>query len=89
MMLTRSVAESQRKHQIRAYCLNIGWTATEQEHQLETGQPENWLEIAAQPFGRILRPEDIAPLVTFCSAKAMMVSGPSRDQKLVLGPYLG
>ena len=93
--LTKSVAQSLMPDRIRAYCLNIGWTLTEQEHivQMETGQPENWLEIAdqSQAFGRILRPEiDIAPFVTFLlSDQALMITGSiiEWDQKMLLGPY--
>ncbi|MFK7799988.1 MAG: oxidoreductase [Anaerolineae bacterium] len=94
MTFTKSAALSLRQDHIRMYCINIGWTATEQEHtiQTETGQPENWLEAADQsmPFGRMSRPADIAPLVTFLlTDQAQMATGSiiEWDQKLVLGPY--
>ncbi len=94
MMLTRNTAQALRKDRIRVYCLNIGWTATEQEHivQLETGQPENWLELAdaSAPLGRIMRPDDITPMITYLlSDQAKMITGSiiEWDQTMILGPY--
>ncbi len=94
MMMTRNNAQALRPHKIRVFMLNIGWTATEQEHivQLETGAPENWLELADEsaPLGRILRPDDIAPMVTYLlSEQARMITGSiiEWDQTMILGPY--
>ena len=94
MTFTKSAAFELQKDRIRVFCLNIGWTATEQEHiiQTENGQPENWLEAAdkTMPFDRLARPEDIAPIVTFLlSNQAILVTGSiiEWDQKMVLGPY--
>ncbi|MFT5194823.1 MAG: NAD(P)-dependent dehydrogenase (short-subunit alcohol dehydrogenase family) [Candidatus Promineifilaceae bacterium] len=94
MTFTRNAAFSLRTDHIRIYCLNIGWVATEQEHviQTETGQPENWLDIADEtmPFGRLARPNDIAPMVTFLlTEQASMMTGSVIDwnQKIVAGPY--
>ena len=94
MTLTKSAAFALRKDNIRLYCLNIGWTATGQEHiiQTENGQPENWLERAdkTMPFGRLARPDDISPMVSFLlSDQARMVTGSiiEWDQKMVSGPY--
>lgn len=94
MTLTKSAAFALRKDNIRLYCLNIGWTATEQEHniQMENGQPENWLELAdkTMPLGRLARPNDISPMVTFLlSDQARMVTGSiiEWDQKMISGPY--
>lgn len=62
--LTKNVAHSVRFDRIRVNGLNIGWTDTPGEHRIKKleGQPENWLETgeAAQPFGRLIKPEDVA-----------------------------
>jgi NAD(P)-dependent dehydrogenase (short-subunit alcohol dehydrogenase family) len=64
--------------------LNIGWTYTPNEHliQLAEGKPENWLEQAEaqQPFGRILRPHDVAGITAYLMSDAgMMVTGSIMD----------
>jgi NAD(P)-dependent dehydrogenase (short-subunit alcohol dehydrogenase family) len=74
---------------IRVNGLNIGWTATEGENTEQTG--DNWLAEAdaSRPFGRLLRPDDIAPMVTYLlSDAAQMVTGSVIDfDQTVLGPY--
>ncbi|HET6548916.1 MAG TPA: SDR family oxidoreductase [Solirubrobacter sp.] len=89
---TRNAGYSLQPDRIRVNGLNIGWTATEGEHavQTATGQPEDWLEQAdaGRPLGRLLRPEDIAPMVTYLlSDAAQMVTGSVIDfDQTVLGP---
>jgi NAD(P)-dependent dehydrogenase (short-subunit alcohol dehydrogenase family) len=78
--LTRNAGYSLQPDRIRVNGLNIGWTATDGENvvQASVGQPSDWLEDAdAQaPLGRLLRPEDIAPMVTYLlSDAAQMVTG--------------
>jgi NAD(P)-dependent dehydrogenase (short-subunit alcohol dehydrogenase family) len=91
--LTRNAAYSLQPDRIRVNGLNIGWTATEGEHgvQTETGQPAEWLAAAdaSRPFGRLLRPDDIAPMVTYLlSDAAAMVTGSVIDfDQTVHGPY--
>ncbi len=91
--LTKNVAHSQRQHRIRVNALNIGWMATPAEHavQIQEGQPENWLETAdkASPFGRILRPRDVAGMVTYLlSDESRMMTGALIDfDQHVLGIY--
>ena len=67
--LTKNAAHSLRQHRIRVNSLRIGWMATPAEHDVQRseGKPENWLEQAdaSSPFGRILRPEQVASLVAF------------------------
>ena len=94
MTLTRNLAQSLKKDRIRVNCVNIGWTATEQEHQvqIETGQPENWLELTdpTRPLGRLLRPEDIVPIIKLLlSDRSEMITGSiiEWDQTILLGPY--
>jgi NAD(P)-dependent dehydrogenase (short-subunit alcohol dehydrogenase family) len=91
--LTRSAGYQLQPDRIRVNGLNIGWTATEGEHgvQTSTGQPSGWLADAdaSRPFGRLLRPEDIAPMVTYLlSDAAAMVTGSVIDfDQTVHGPY--
>ncbi len=70
LTLTKNLANSLRWDRIRVNALNIGWTATPTEHDLQAnyhGYGENWLEMAsaAQPFGRLLQPEDVARALAF------------------------
>jgi NAD(P)-dependent dehydrogenase (short-subunit alcohol dehydrogenase family) len=90
--LTRNAGYSLQPDRIRVNGLNIGWTATEGENvvQADTGASGDWLESAdaAAPLGRLLRPEDIAPMVTYLlSDAARLVTGSviDFDQK-VHGP---
>jgi NAD(P)-dependent dehydrogenase (short-subunit alcohol dehydrogenase family) len=78
--LTRNVGHQLQPDRIRVNGLNIGWTATEGEHAVQTGtgEPQDWLDAAdaGAPFGRLLRPDDIAPMVTYLlSDAAAMVTG--------------
>jgi NAD(P)-dependent dehydrogenase (short-subunit alcohol dehydrogenase family) len=91
--LTRNLGYALQVDRIRVNGLNIGWTATEGEHGVQTGvgQPEAWLAAAdaSRPFGRLLRPADIAPAVTYLlSDAARMVTGSVVDfDQTVHGPY--
>jgi NAD(P)-dependent dehydrogenase (short-subunit alcohol dehydrogenase family) len=90
--LTRNAGYSLQPDRIRVNGLNIGWTATEGEHgvQTETGRPEDWLAEAdaTSPLGRLLRPDDISPMVTYLlSDAAKMVTGSVIDfDQTVHGP---
>lgn len=90
--LTRSAGYQLQPDRIRVNGLNIGWTATEGEHavQTETGAPEDWLAAAdaGAPLGRLLRPDDIAPMVTYLlSDAAALVTGSVIDlDQTVHGP---
>lgn len=88
--LTKNVAHSLRGDKIHVNGINMGWTATPQEHQNQKhmGEPDNWLEKAdaAQPFGRLLRPLDIAYLVAYLlSNQSEMMTGAliDFDQKVM------
>jgi NAD(P)-dependent dehydrogenase (short-subunit alcohol dehydrogenase family) len=91
--LTRNAGYSLQPDRIRVTGLNVGWTATEGEHgvQTATGQPADWLAEAdaSRPLGRLLRPDDIAPMVTYLlSDAAQMVTGSVIDfDQTVHGPY--
>jgi NAD(P)-dependent dehydrogenase (short-subunit alcohol dehydrogenase family) len=91
--LTRNAGYTLQPDRIRVNGLNIGWTATEGEHGVQTsvGQSADWLEDAdaSRPLGRLLRPGDIAPMVTYLlSDAAQMVTGSVIDfDQTVHGPY--
>ena len=91
--LTRNLGYSLQPDRIRVNGLNIGWTATEGEHGVQTGEgrADDWLAAAdaSRPFGRLLRPDDIAPAVTYLlSDAARMVTGSVVDfDQTVHGPY--
>ena len=67
--LTKNVAQAVREERIRVNGLNPGWADTPGEHaaQIATGQPEDWLEKAeaAQPFGQLIKPDEIARMCVF------------------------
>jgi NAD(P)-dependent dehydrogenase (short-subunit alcohol dehydrogenase family) len=90
--LTRNLGYALTRDRIRVNGLNIGWTATEGEHavQAERGG-EDWLAEAdaSRPLGRLLRPEDVAPMVChLLSDAAMMVTGSVMDyDQDVLGTH--
>ena len=92
-VLTRNAGHQLQPDRIRVNGLNIGWTATEGEHgvQTATGRPDGWLAAAdaGSPLGRLLRPDDIAPMVTYLlSDAAAMVTGSVIDfDQNVLGAY--
>jgi NAD(P)-dependent dehydrogenase (short-subunit alcohol dehydrogenase family) len=91
--LTRNAGYQLQPNRIRVNGLNIGWTATEGEHavQTATGAPQDWRAAAdaGRPFGRLLSPDDIAPMVTYLlSDAAAMVTGSVIDfDQTVHGPY--
>lgn len=92
-ILTKNAAHSQNRHRIRVNALNIGWMASEGEHDVQflEGQPENWLQKADanMPFGRILRPRDVASMTCYLlSEAACMMTGSLIDfDQHVMGIY--
>jgi NAD(P)-dependent dehydrogenase (short-subunit alcohol dehydrogenase family) len=91
--LTRNAGYQLQPDRIRVNGLNIGWTATEGEHAVQTGEgrPEDWQGAAdaSRPFGRLLRTDDIAPMATYLlSDAAAMVTGSVIDfDQTVVGTY--
>ena len=67
--LTKNVANAVRKDRIRVNGVNLGWTDTpnERKARIAQGYPEDWLAKAEaeQPFGRLIKPEDVARLGLF------------------------
>jgi NAD(P)-dependent dehydrogenase (short-subunit alcohol dehydrogenase family) len=73
LVLTKNLANSLRWDRIRVNALNIGWTATPTEHELQTnvhGLGNDWLErvSANQPFGRLIVPDDVARALAFLAS---------------------
>lgn len=67
--LTRNVAHAVRFDGIRVNGLNIGWTDTPNEHKVKLSErrPADWLvqAEAGRPFGRLIKPEDLAQACLF------------------------
>lgn len=90
--LTKNLAHALLQDRIRVNGICLGWMSTPHEHeiQLEMGQPENWLELAEKekPFGRLLRPQDLAYLSEYLlSDRSEMMTGAliDFDQKVIGG----
>jgi len=71
--LTKNVAYTIMRHRIRVNTLNIGWMDTPGEDTIQRkyhGAGDAWLEQAeaAQPFGRLLKPEEVARAVAFLAS---------------------
>ena len=71
--LTKNVAYAIMRHHIRVNTLNIGWMDTPGEDAIQRryhGATDGWLEQAeaAQPFGRLLKPVEVARAVAFLAS---------------------
>ena len=93
-VLTKNVANAVKKDKVRVNALNMGWTATPGENAVQTGyhgRDADWLaEIdAAQPFGRLLRPEDVARAILFlASPESGLMTGAVVDfEQHVIGAF--
>lgn len=81
---TKNTANSLRKHRIRVNGINLGWTDTPAEHdvQRKQGSPENWLEEGEKrsPFGRLIKPDDVARLCMYLlSEESGVLTGSNID----------
>jgi len=91
--LTKNAALGLRPLRIRVNGINMGWADTPGEHAIQArdGHPPDWLERAEpeQPFGRLLRPSDVAGLATYLlSDAAEMMTGALIDfDQNVIGAY--
>jgi NAD(P)-dependent dehydrogenase (short-subunit alcohol dehydrogenase family) len=78
---TRNTAFAAMRNKIRVNQLNIGWMASDGEDRIQReyhGADADWLKkaAAAQPFERLLSPEEVAKAVVFlCSADSGMMTG--------------
>lgn len=71
--LTQNTAYAVLRNRIRVNGLNIGWMASDGEDRIQReyhGAPPDWLEkaAAAQPFGRLIDPREVARAVAFLSS---------------------
>ena len=83
--LVKNAAFSLMADGIRVNMLNPGWMDTPGQHEVQRtfhDAPANWLERAeaAQPFGRLLKPDEVARGICFlASAESGMMTGSSVD----------
>ena len=72
--LTRNVAYAVMRDGIRVNCIQPGWSDTPAEHatQVSEGAGEDWLADAESrsPFGRLLKPGEIAEAIAFLASDA-------------------
>ncbi|MBL1378099.1 SDR family oxidoreductase [Zobellella iuensis] len=79
--LTKNVAYSGMRNRIRVNGLNIGWMDSPHEHEIQRqyhGADDDWLARVeqAQPFGRLLKPEEVARVLAFMlSDESGMMTG--------------
>lgn len=91
--LTKNTAFGLREHRIRVNGINLGWADTPGEHAIQArdGEPPDWLQTSepVQPFGRLIRPSDVAGLATYLlSDAAEMMTGALIDfDQNVMGAY--
>jgi NAD(P)-dependent dehydrogenase (short-subunit alcohol dehydrogenase family) len=80
-ILTKNAAFSALRNRIRINALNIGWMDTPHEDDIQRqyhGAQDGWLAAAEsqQPFGRLLKPEEVARSVAFLlSSESGMMTG--------------
>jgi NAD(P)-dependent dehydrogenase (short-subunit alcohol dehydrogenase family) len=77
MTFTINLANYLTKYRIRVNQINPGWVLTEGEHYVQSvveGKGENWLEDAlkTRPYGRLLRPADIANAALFFATNELI-----------------
>jgi NAD(P)-dependent dehydrogenase (short-subunit alcohol dehydrogenase family) len=92
--LTRNAAYSLMRRRIRVNGLNIGWMSTPGEDVIQKryhGREDGWLDeaAAAQPFGRLLDPAEVARAIAFLSSdESGLMTGSLVDMdQSVLGCY--
>src|ERR671913_300773 len=93
MTMTKNAATALNRYRIRVNQLNVGWTLTEGEEQVQRKNREGreWLEdaLATRPFGRLLRPQDIAYAAAyFASDESALITGAVLDmEQTPVGAY--
>jgi NAD(P)-dependent dehydrogenase (short-subunit alcohol dehydrogenase family) len=95
-LLTKNAAHAHRFDRIRINGINVGWTDTPAERQMQAvtlGYGEGWLAAAESkaPFGRLLKVDDIARMAVFLLSEASSpMTGALIDQEQnVMGPRDG
>ncbi|MBV9390312.1 MAG: SDR family oxidoreductase [Verrucomicrobia bacterium] len=92
-LLTKNAGFAHRKDRIRVNGINLGWTDTPGEREMQAvklGKGESWLaEVESRmPWGRLIQPEDVARLTVFLlSDISIPMTGAliDQDQNYVLG----
>ena len=80
-ILTKNIAYSVMRHRIRVNALNLGWMDTPGEDTIQRryhGGDPDWLKKAEarQPFGRLLKPAEVARAIAFlASEESGMMTG--------------
>ena len=80
-IMTRNIANAVSGHQIRVNAINIGWTDTPAEHDIQTKVHkggEDWLKNAEKkvPFKRLTKTIDVAKGLAFmCSEESGLMTG--------------
>ena len=74
-LLTRNAANAHRFDRIRVNGINVGWADTPGERTMQAdvlGHGPGWLAAAnaSQPFGRLLRPQEVSNLAVFLLSDA-------------------
>ncbi len=94
MTLSRNAANTFKRDGVRVFCINLGWTLTDGEHELQTGfhkMPQDWAEKigARMPFGRLITADDVAGLCAFLvSPPAQMMTGAVIDyEQMPVGTF--
>ena len=91
--LTKNVAHSVRGDRIRVNGINLGWADTPNEHKIQMTENagEDWLSRAEaeQPFGRLIKVEDVARMCLFLlGAESGFMTGALVDyDQNVMGAY--
>jgi NAD(P)-dependent dehydrogenase (short-subunit alcohol dehydrogenase family) len=94
MTLSRNAANTFKRDGIRVFCVNLGWTLTDGEHELQTRfhkLPEDWATSIGgrMPFGRLITADDVAGLCAFLvSPPAQMMTGAVIDyEQMPIGTF--
>ena len=80
-VMTKNIANAVAGHKIRVNALNIGWTDTPAEHDIQTRvhkKGQDWLEKdeSKVPFKRLTKPIDVAKGLAFmCSGESGLMTG--------------
>lgn len=96
LTLTRNTANAVNASRIRANGIVLGWVDTPGEHvtlRKYHGADDDWLEKAeaSRPFGKLLKPEDVARVVAFLvSPESAPMTGTIMDyEQTVVGGFGG
>jgi len=94
-VLTKNVANAFKEDRIRCNGIILGWVDSPGEHEMQAvklGLGKDWIDSAAasQPWGRLLKPEEVAGLAVFLLSDA---AGPmtgaliDQEQRVMGAPY--